>query len=83
MKFALILALLVLVLWFWRGQRRGRNRPRSGSAKSSAIPQNEGSVAATEIVACSRCQLHLPRQDALLGKLGLYCSAAHKQAAGD
>ena len=83
MKFALILALAVLVLWFWRGQRQSGKKQSRATAAQAAPPTSAGIVAATEIVACATCKLHLPREDALLGKLGLYCSAAHKRAAGD
>lgn len=83
MKYALIFALLGLVFWFWRSQRLSRKNESGSPAKSAASAASAAAGPATEIVACSVCRLHLPRQEALLGQKGQYCSEAHKQLAGD
>lgn len=83
MKYALIFALLGLVFWFWRSQRLNRKNEAGGPAKSAASAASAVAGPATEIVACSVCRLHLPRQEALPGQKGQYCSEAHKQLAGD
>jgi len=74
MKSLLILAIVVLAVWLWRSGRRdvsGSNR----SAPPSAPPDPQ------EMVRCAHCGVHLPRSDAVAGRLGLYCSAEHRQSA--
>ena len=83
MKYALIFALAGLVVWFWRTQRLSGKNKLGGQEKGRSGRGSPGASQATEIVACSVCRLHLPRQDALSGQSGLYCSEAHKQIAGD
>lgn len=75
---ALLLLLVVLVgVWAWRHGRRLENRrappPGAGTGKAAAEPQ--------DMVCCPVCALHLPRSEALAGRKGLYCSAAHRQQA--
>ena len=83
MKYALIFALVGLVFWFWRSQRLKRKSELSRHNKSASEQKSAALGQATEVVACSVCHLHLPRHDALLGQKGVYCSAAHKQTAGE
>jgi uncharacterized protein len=72
MKYALMLGLVLLVFWLWRSSRQ----------KTSAPPANRPQPArTTEVVACAVCSVHLPRAEAVAGKHGLYCSAAHRQQA--
>lgn len=77
---ALLLLLVVLVgVWAWRHGRRLENRRApppgagTGTGKAAAEPQ--------DMVCCPVCALHLPRSEALAGRKGLYCSAAHRQQA--
>jgi uncharacterized protein len=35
------------------------------------------------MVSCSHCGIHLPRDEAVAGTLGLYCSTTHRSAAND
>ena len=76
MKYLLIIGLVLVVFFLWRHNRQAQNR--------SAPRQQPGApAAATEIVACSVCQVHLPKSEALIGSDGIYCSEAHRrQAAG-
>lgn len=71
MKYALIFGLVLVVFWLWRSSRQKVSpaRPTVRVAKT------------TEVVACAVCHVHLPREDAVAGKHGLYCSAAHRQQA--
>lgn len=83
MKYAFVLILIGLVFWVWRSQRlSGKKKSgEQGNAKSAKSAHTLGP--STEIVACAICKVHLPRPDAVLGAHGVYCSAAHKQQAGD
>ena len=69
MKYLILLAVIVAVLWLARGGKR-RVASRE-AAKPPSLPQEE-------MVACSQCGLHLPRNDALPGRGGLFCSEAHR-----
>ena len=81
MKYALIFGLVLVVFWLWRNNRQAQNKSTSDENKRSP-PAKPGSVTkTTETVACSLCHVHLPRTEALTGKRGLYCSAAHRQQA--
>jgi len=74
MRALLILAIVVLAVWLWRSGRRdtsGTDRPAPPAAPPG--PQ--------EMVRCAHCGVHLPRSDAVAGRLGLYCSAEHRQSA--
>ena len=80
MKYALVLGLVLVVIWLWRSSRqasRGDKKRTPTTQKPTVLGK------ATEIVACQVCQIHLPRSEALTGRHGLYCSAEHRQQAGD
>jgi uncharacterized protein len=80
MKYALILALVLVVVWLWRSSRKtsmGDTQQTSARQKPPAVEK------ATEIVACRVCHVHLPLSEALNGSRGTYCSAEHRQQAGD
>lgn len=72
MKYALIFGLVLIVFWLWRSGRQKVARP-------PAAPRQVTQT--TEVVACAVCGVHLPRAEAVAGKHGMYCSAAHKQQA--
>lgn len=63
------LAVLVFVMGFKRG------RPSAPAAK----PRREAEPS-KDMVACAQCGLHLPRDEALPGRGGHFCSAAHRNA---
>ena len=70
MKFILFLVAVFVLVWLLRGAL-GR---RGGNAQPPA-PQ-----APQPIVACSYCGLHLPRDEALPGRGGVFCGDAHRAA---
>lgn len=77
MKYLLLIGLALGVLWLLR-------RSRTRVPPSPPPPAPAPTVVATEIVACARCGLHLPRAEARDGARGLhYCSAAHQREAED
>jgi len=72
MKYFIVFAVVFLVAWRWR------------SARSSTIArtqQRKAQAPPTDMVACRQCGLHLPASEALPGRLGAYCSTAHRQTA--
>ena len=74
MKVLLFLAIAMLAVWLFRSGRRERmkqDRPEPPTAPPG--PQ--------EMVRCARCGVHLPRNEAVVGRLGLYCSPEHRDAA--
>lgn len=80
MKYVVVFGLILIVFWLWRGSRP----TRAGEKKPTPKPQQHASLEkVTEIVACQICHIHLPRNEALTGSRGLYCSAEHRQQAGD
>lgn len=73
MKYLIILGLIFLVAWQWRNAREKQIKTRS---KRDATAQSP-----VDMVACAHCGVHLPAQDAIQGKVGLYCDAHHRAAA--
>jgi uncharacterized protein len=73
MKFLVLLAVVAAVLWLVRS---GKRRPAAGdpSASPQAPPRQD------TMVACSQCGVYLPRNDALPGRGGQFCSEAHRAA---
>lgn len=71
MKFLIALAVLIFGVWLWRTQRTPPEAGQSlrGKAKSEALPQ--------EMVRCRQCAMHVPAAEAVVGKLGSYCSVEH------
>lgn len=73
MKVLFWLVLIALVWWAFK-----RTRP-STSAPSSA--QDPG--APQDMTRCAHCGIHLPRDEAVRGEKGDYCSTEHRAAAQD
>jgi len=73
MKFLLFFIAIVVLLWLLRGTiaRRVRRDPPATPPEADA-PQ--------QIVACAQCGVHLPRNEALPGKGGVFCGDAHRAA---
>jgi uncharacterized protein len=76
MKLLVLLLVVFFALWLWK--RTGTRRTRTPS--QAPIPPNTPSSA---MVSCQHCHVHLPQDEGVIGVLGLYCSQAHRNAAGD
>ena len=75
MKFVLLILAVIVLLWLVRGTLRGRVPPPAQK------PQEPASAAAPEpMLSCAHCGLHLPRDEALPGRGGVFCGDAHRQA---
>jgi uncharacterized protein len=68
MKIAVFLIAVIVLLWLLRGTT-GRRRP---SPKAPPPPQ--------PMIACAHCGVHLPRDEALPGRGGVFCGDAHRAA---
>ncbi|MBU1359464.1 MAG: hypothetical protein KKC79_08605 [Gammaproteobacteria bacterium] len=76
MKYLLVFAVVFVAIWLWRKGRRDEMRERAESRR------NTPKVGAPKDMArCAYCGVHLPATEALSGPGGVYCSAAHRQAA--
>ena len=71
MNYLLLLLLALLVLWQWRGWRDRGGRDQQAPGGSAAHP--------IEMVACLHCGMHVAVSEAVTGRQGSYCSAAHCQ----
>lgn len=73
MKFLLFLIAVFALLWLLRGSlRRARRPPRAAKPASAEAPQ--------PMLRCAHCGTHLPRDDALPGRGGVFCDADHRSA---
>jgi uncharacterized protein len=73
MKFLLLLIAVFALFWLLRSSwRRVRRPPPSPPAPPDAPPQ--------PMLTCAQCGLHLPRDEALPGRGGVFCGAAHREA---
>jgi uncharacterized protein len=69
MKILLFLVVVFVLLWLLRG---ATSRRRGGAARPPQAPQ--------EMIACAHCGVHLPRDEALPGRGGVFCGDAHRAA---
>ncbi len=77
MKYLLVFAVVLVAIWLWRKARRDEMRSRPPSARTPPAVE-----APQAMLRCAHCGLHMPAADAIAGPGGVYCSAAHRQAAG-
>jgi len=70
MKILLFLVVVFVLLWLLRGATTRRRR--GGAAPPPQPPQ--------EMIACAHCGVHLPRDEALPGRGGVFCGDAHRTA---
>jgi uncharacterized protein len=74
MKIFLFLVAVFLLLWLLRGGQRRRRTP-----PPTARPTNPAAEPQPMLV-CAECGVHLPRDEALPGKGGVFCGDAHRTA---
>lgn len=74
MKFFLFLIAVFVLLWLLRG---ALNRRGGGAAAAARRPP---APAPQEMIACAHCGVHLPRDEALPGRGGVFCGDAHRTA---
>ncbi len=71
MKYLLLLLVALLIIWQLRSyrDREARKRPPPGGSAEQPI----------DMVACLDCGMHVAASEAVPGRQGSYCSAAHRQ----
>jgi uncharacterized protein len=69
MKFALVLVAVIVLLWLLRGTFSRRAKPPAAT-KGHPLP----------MLACAQCGIHLPANEALPGRGGVFCGDAHRTA---
>ena len=72
MKILLFLVAVVLLLWLLRKSSTRRAPPPAAPRDPAATPQ--------PMLACAQCGGHLPRDEALPGRGGVFCGEAHRAA---
>ena len=72
MKFAILVLAVLVLLWMLRGSLRGRGTPPRSRPPADEPPQ--------PMLACAQCGVHLPRDEALPGRNGVFCGAEHRAA---
>jgi uncharacterized protein len=70
MKILIFLIAVFVLLWLLRGATARRGGP--SARRPPAAPQ--------EMIACAHCGVHLPRDEALPGRGGIFCGEAHRAA---
>ena len=71
MKILLFLVAVFVLLWLLRGA----TSRRSGGGVRPPRP-----TAPQQMIACAHCGVHLPRDEALPGRGGVFCGEAHRAA---
>lgn len=73
MKMLLLLVAVFVLLWMLRGSwRRTRKPPSASKPAAGNAPQ--------PMLSCAHCGLHLPHDEALPGRGGVFCGESHRQA---
>ncbi|MDO5626365.1 MAG: PP0621 family protein [Pseudomonadota bacterium] len=70
LKLLIVLLAVLAGVWLFKRGRRLPDAPR---------PPRPASRPALPMVRCARCGTHVPGNEALPGRSGSYCSAAHRQ----
>jgi len=70
MKILIFLIAVVLLLWLLK---RSIQRPRPPSPKPRDAAED-----VKPMLACAQCGVHLPRDEALPGRGGVFCGEAHR-----
>jgi uncharacterized protein len=67
MKYLVLLLIVVGGIWWIRQQRRPSQSTTQQSGPQVMVP-------------CAHCGTHLPKDDAVRGSRGMYCTAAHRDS---
>ena len=75
MKYLIVVAVLAVAFWLWRNNRQNAKvqQKKSAPAQTKAPPVGPPQA----MLQCAACGVHLPATDAVVGRRGSYCTAAH------
>ena len=73
MKYLFWVLVIGLVWWVFRTRRKA-------AGKANAAPET---ASTQDMARCGHCGIHLPREEAVRGEKGLYCSTEHRLDAQD
>ncbi|MEC4719224.1 PP0621 family protein [Noviherbaspirillum sp. CPCC 100848] len=75
----LVAALIVFWIFLSRKKQKAARKPPSASASASASARRHGPGDAEAIIPCTRCGVHLPYSEAVIGATGApFCSEDHR-----
>ncbi len=75
MKYVILVAIVVAVLLLTKlGRRGGKSGVQGASDKPSAPAEKQA------LLACAHCGVHLPVNESLPGRGGVFCDEAHRSA---
>ncbi|MEP6873889.1 MAG: PP0621 family protein [Burkholderiales bacterium] len=72
MKFVLFAFAVLVLIFLLRSTLRGRRQPPVRPSADTAAPQ--------AMLTCAQCGIHMPRDEALPGRGGVFCGDAHRAA---
>jgi uncharacterized protein len=72
-KLMLVLGAAFVLLWLLRGGMSRRTPP-------PGEPASRGATTPQPMLACAQCGVHLPRDEALPGRGGVFCGEPHRAA---
>jgi uncharacterized protein len=74
-KYLILVAIVVAVLFLAKLGRRNTRTDESGASnKPTAPPEKQA------LLACAHCGVHLPVNESLPGRGGVFCDEAHRSA---
>jgi len=75
MKFVLFILAVLVLLWLLRGlARRTPPSPPPGTAAPTDAKEAE------PMLVCAHCGVHIPKNEALPGRGGVFCGDSHRKA---
>lgn len=85
MKILIFLLAVLLGVWLWRRNRLADQKRRSQNTENAPAKDAQAptSLQPSPMLSCQHCGVHMPETDMVKGKMGVYCSAAHCEAAAD
>jgi uncharacterized protein len=74
-KYLILVAIVVAVLFLAKLGRRGeKNADQDAAVRPSPPPEKQA------LLACAHCGVHLPMNESLPGRGGVFCDEAHRSA---
>ena len=74
MKYLILLTIVVAVLFLAKLSRRADQARRQAESKTGDPVEKQA------LLACAQCGVHLPENETLLGRGGVFCGEAHRSA---